>query len=108
MAPSPRSATGSDLKERREKFDPVKIGIALGARDGDTTKKWAEENNKLSEMASHANYGGFRLTRRGQFAELGPFIDGTFLIAWLEEMVLRLGPAAVNEGRPEVGIRALD
>lgn len=85
----------ADRKERREKFDPVKIRISLDARDGDTTKKRAEEYNKLSELASHANYGGFRLTSRGQFAELGPFVDGKFLIAWLEEMVLRLGPTAV-------------
>lgn len=59
------------------------------------TKKRAEEYNKLSELASHANYGGFRLTSRGRFAELGPFVDGHFLIALLEEMVLRLGPTAV-------------
>lgn len=85
----------ADRKERREKFDPVKIRIALDARDGDNTKKRAEEYNKLSEMASHANFGGFRLTSRGQFAELGPFVDARFLIAWLEETVLRLGPTAV-------------
>jgi hypothetical protein len=46
-------------------------------------------------MASHANFGGFRLTTRGRFAELGPFVEKRFLIAWLEEMVLRLGPTSV-------------
>jgi hypothetical protein len=85
----------ADRKTRRELFDPVKIRIALDARDGDTSKKRAEEYNKLSEMASHANFGGFRLTSRGNFGELGPFVDKRFLIAWLEEMVLRLGPTAV-------------
>ena len=85
----------ADRKKRRELFDPVKIRIALDTRDGDTSRKRAEEYNKLSEMASHANFGGFRLTTRGQFAELGPFVEKRFLIAWLEEMVLRLGPTSV-------------
>ena len=85
----------ADRKIRREQFDPVKIRIALDTRDGDTSKKRFEEYNKLSELASHANFGGFRLTSRGNVAELGAFVDGRFLIAWLEEMVLRLGPTAV-------------
>jgi hypothetical protein len=85
----------ADRKKRRELFDPVKIRIALDTWDGVTSRKRAEEYNKLSEMASHANFGGFRLTTRGQFAELGPFVEKRFLIAWLEEMVLRLGPTSV-------------
>jgi hypothetical protein len=85
----------ADRKMRRELFDPVKIRIALDDRDKDTTKKRAEEYNKLSERASHANFGGFRLTTRGGFAELGPFVEKGYLLAWLEEMVLRLGPSAV-------------
>jgi hypothetical protein len=85
----------ADRKMRREQFDPVKIRIALDARDNDTSKKRFEEYNKLSELASHANVGGFRLTTRGNVAELGPFVDKRFLLGWLEEMVLRLGPTAV-------------
>lgn len=85
----------ADRKTRREQFDPVKIRIALDARDNDTSKRRFEEYNKLSELASHANFGGFRLTTRGQFAELGPFVEKQYLLAWLEEMVLRLGPSAV-------------
>ncbi len=85
----------ADRKMRRDLFDPMKIRIALDARDGDTTKKRAEEYNKLSELASHANFGGFRLTARGGIAELGPFVEKTYLLAWLEEMVLRLGPTSV-------------
>lgn len=97
----------ADRKVRRELFDPVKIRIALDERDQDTSKKRFEEYNKLSELASHANFGGFRLTARGGVAELGPFVEKKFLIAWLEEMVLRLGPTAVMyanqfpERRPE-------
>jgi hypothetical protein len=85
----------ADRKVRRELFDPVKIRIALDGRDQDTSKKRFEEYNKLSELASHANFGGFRLTARGGVAELGPFVESKFLIAWLEEMVLRLGPTGV-------------
>jgi hypothetical protein len=85
----------SDRKTRRQVFDPVKIRIALDDRDGDTSKKREAEYNKLSELASHATFRGFQLTTRAEFAELGPFVEKTNLLAWLEEMVLRLGPSAV-------------
>src|ERR1700726_74251 len=52
----------ADRKARRKLFDPVKIRIALDERDGDTTKKREAEYNKLSELASHATFRGFRLT----------------------------------------------
>jgi hypothetical protein len=58
-------------------------------------KRREAEYNKLSELASHATYRGFALTRRGNFGELGPFVEAINLKAWLEEMVLRLGPAVV-------------
>jgi len=51
-------------------------------------------NNALFR-ASHATFRGFRLTTRGGFGELGPFVEKINLMAWLQEMVLRLGPAAV-------------
>jgi hypothetical protein len=84
-----------DSRTRRKLFDPVKIRIALGERDGDTTMKRQAECNKLSELASHATFRGFQLTTRGEFGELGPFVEKINLMAWLEEMVLRLGPSAV-------------
>jgi hypothetical protein len=85
----------ADREARRKLFDPVKIRISLDDRDGDTTKRRAEEYRKLSELASHATFRGFRLTTREGFGELGPFVEATNLKAWLHEMVLRLGPAAV-------------
>jgi hypothetical protein len=85
----------SDRATRRKLFDPVKIRIALDDRDGDTGMRRAEEYNKLSEMASHATFRGFRLTARQGFGELGPFVEVVNLKAWLHEMVLRLGPTAV-------------
>jgi hypothetical protein len=84
----------ADRKTRRQLFDPVKIRIALDTRDADTTKKREAEYDKLSELASHASFRGFRLTTRGEFGELA-FVKKINLMAWLEEMVLRLGPAAV-------------
>ncbi len=69
--------------------------MALDERDGDRTKKREAEYNKLSELASHATFRGFQLTTRGGFGELGPFIEKINLTGWLEEIVLRLGPAAV-------------
>ena len=85
----------SDRAMRRKFFDPVKIRIALDDRDNDTEKRREAEYNKLSELASHATYRGFSLTSRDGFGELGPFFEPINLKAWLEEMVLRLGPAAV-------------
>ena len=89
-----RPASEADRKTRRQLFDPVKIRIALDTRDADTTKKREAEYDKLSELASHASFRGFRLTTRGEFGELA-FVKKINLMAWLEEMVLRLGPAAV-------------
>jgi hypothetical protein len=85
----------ADRSTRRKLFDPVKIRIALDARDGDTARRREAEYNKLSELASHATMRGFGLTTRDGFGELGPFVDRTRLLAWLEEIVLRLGPSAV-------------
>jgi hypothetical protein len=85
----------ADRATRRKLFEPVKIRIALDERDGDVEKRRAAEYSKLSELASHASYRGFRLTARGGVGELGPFVERANLIAWLHEMVLRLGPSAV-------------
>lgn len=85
----------SDRASRRKMFDPVKVRIALDERDGDTTKKREAEYTKLSELASHLTPRGFSMTTRGKFAEFGPFIDELRLKAWLQEMVLRLGPSVV-------------
>lgn len=86
---------GADRAARRKLFDPVQIRKALDERDGDTEKRRAAEYSKLSEMASHANWRGFRLTAREGFGELGTFVEVINLKAWLHEMVLRLGPSAV-------------
>jgi hypothetical protein len=96
----------ADRATRRKSFDPVKIRIALDARDGDTSRRRETEYNKLSELASHATMRGFGLTTRDGFGELGPFVDRTRLLAWLEEIVLRLGPSAVMYGNQFPGADA--
>jgi hypothetical protein len=85
----------ADRVTRRKLFEPVKVRKALDERDGEMEKKRAAEYSKLSELASHASFRGFRLTARQGFGELGPFVDPMNLKAWLHEMVLRLGPSAV-------------
>ena len=52
----------ADHKTRRRLFDPVKIREKLDERDGDTSMIRAEQYRLLSEPASHATYGGFRMT----------------------------------------------
>jgi hypothetical protein len=85
----------SDRATRRKLFDPVQVRKALDDRDGDTEMRRAAEYSKLSELASHATWRGFRLTVREGLGELGPFVEVINLKAWLHEMVLRLGPSAV-------------
>jgi hypothetical protein len=85
----------ADRATRRKLFDPVQIRKALDERDGDTEMRRAAEYGKLSELASHATWRGFKLTAREGFGELGPFVEAINLKARLHEMVLRLGPSAV-------------
>ncbi len=94
--PSERTAWKlADRKTRKKSFDPVKIRTGLDDRDGDTSRRREAEYNKLSELASHATFRGFQLIVRQGACELGPFVEMTYLLAWLEEVVLRLGPSAV-------------
>ena len=58
---------------RRKLFDPVQIRKALDERDGDAEMRRAAEYGKLSELASHSTWRGFKLTAREVFGELGPF-----------------------------------
>jgi hypothetical protein len=81
-------------KERKTKFSPVNIRIALDTRDGFKEKRRAEVYELLSEHASHVSYGGFKLIRSDGLGNLGPFIDEKILKAWVQELTLRLVPGA--------------
>lgn len=86
---------GADDAKRREMFSPVEVRKALDSRDGNKEKKRAKLYKILSETASHATYKGFQLTTLDGLGQIGPFVNEKMLKAWVEEMVLRLGPSAV-------------
>ncbi len=81
-------------KARRNKFGPVHIRKALDTRDGNREMKRAQVYAMLSENASHATYPGFRLMMKDGHGQVGPFVDEVKLRAWLQELTLRLLPAA--------------
>ncbi len=85
----------ADEKTLRDEFAPVKVRDALDRRDGNKEKKRAKQYKILCEYAAHATYRGFRMTMRNGNGEIGPFVEDINLRAWIEEMVLRLGPTAV-------------
>ncbi|MGB9367138.1 MAG: hypothetical protein WCE79_14115 [Xanthobacteraceae bacterium] len=84
----------ASAKVRKSKFGPVHIRKALDARDGNKEMKRARVYAMLSEHASHATYPGFRLMMKDGHGQVGPFIDDVKLRAWLQELTLRLLPAA--------------
>ena len=84
----------ADAKARKSKFGPLQIRVALDARDGNKERKREKAYAVLSENASHATYGGFRLTMKNGDGQFGPFVDEPKLKAWLGELSLRLLPAA--------------
>jgi hypothetical protein len=85
----------ADDKALRDVFAPFKVRDALDKRDGHKEKKRAKQYKILCEYAAHATFRGFRMTMRNGNGELGPFVEEKNLRAWVEEMVLRLGPTAV-------------
>jgi hypothetical protein len=82
--------------ERKKRFAPVKVRIALDEREGNMEKKRAATYNTLSQYGSHATYRGFRMTTRGNIGEIGPFVDERNLRALVEELTLRVGPACIT------------
>jgi hypothetical protein len=85
-------------EERKKKFAPVKIRIALDEKEGNKEKKRAKAYETLSQYGSHATYRGFRMTTRQNFGEIGPFVDETNLRAFIEELTLRLAPTCILYG----------
>ena len=88
----------ADNKDRKGKFSPVRIRMALDERDGNKEKKRAKVYATLSENATHATYAGFALTSKDGLGHVGPFVDERKLRVWTQEMALRLVPAACSFG----------
>ena len=88
----------ADKKDRKGKFSPVRIRVALDERDGNKEKKRDKVYATLSEYATHATYAGFALTNKDGLGHVGPFVDERKLRVWTQEMALRLVPAACSFG----------
>jgi hypothetical protein len=87
----------ADKKQRIAQFGPAVIRNALDRRDGYTSGERKRIYDLISEQASHASYPGITLTTTGpdNMAQVGPFFDEMKLRVWLQEMALRLSPAAL-------------
>lgn len=86
----------ADKRARIAHFGPGFIRTALDKRDGYTSQQRKKIYDLISENASHASYGGFRLVMNAQnMGEVGPFYDEVKLKMWLEELAKRLGHAAI-------------
>jgi hypothetical protein len=87
----------ADKKARIVHFGPGVIRSALDKRDGYTSGGRTRIYGLISELASHPTYSGISLTTSGpeNLAHVGPFFDQKKLTVWLQEMALRLSPAAL-------------
>jgi hypothetical protein len=86
----------ADKKQRISQFGPGVVRTALDKRDGYTTGARKKIYDTISEYASHASYRRIQLTaNKDNLVEVGPFFDEKKLTAWLQEMAMRLGHAAL-------------
>lgn len=77
----------ADKKTAWNHFSPIKIRMALDARDGFDTKKRAEMYQLFSDLAGHASMRSFAMLRpKGMGIHSGPFLDPTVLEAVLSEL----------------------
>src|SRR5258708_1087749 len=86
----------ADKKARMKDFAPVKVRVALDARDGHTSKKRSEMYELFSELAGHPNMKSSWMMRpqKNGDAVIGPFMEATALEAVISEM----GRLAVQVG----------
>lgn len=89
----------SDKKTRLLKFGPSLIRKALDARDVNKEQKRKKAYDVLCEYATHATYHGFTLINKDGQGQVGPFVDEIKLRAWLQEVALRVLPAAELVGQ---------
>jgi hypothetical protein len=87
----------ADKKTRITQFGPGVIRNALDNRDGYTSGERKRIYDLISGSASHPTYSGVSLTTSSpaNMAHVGPFFDQKKLTVWLQEMALRLSPAAL-------------
>ncbi len=86
----------ADKKARMENFRPLKVRMALDARDGFTSQRRAEIYEMFSELAGHPTMKSAWMMRpkKDGDAVIGPFIETSALEAVVSEM----GRLAVQVG----------
>lgn len=86
----------ADKKKRIAEFGPGAIRSALDKRDGYTSGERKRIYDLISEFASHATYSGVALTASSSanLVQVGPFFDEAKLVAWVQELAMRLSHAA--------------
>lgn len=86
----------ADKRKRKKDFAPAAIRKALDERSGHTGGEREKIYGTISEYASHPSYPGMRLiSASNNLVQVGPFLDERWLVAWLQEMAMRLGHAAM-------------
>jgi len=83
----------SSEEERKKKFSPVKIRIALDKAEGTTELRRAKVYAETSELGAHASPRGFNLLRSDDAIMVGPFFEIIFLRLCVREIFMRLCPA---------------
>lgn len=78
----------ADKKARMKSFSPVKVRMALDARDGVTSNRRAEMYELFSELAGHPNMKSVWMMRpqKDGDAVIGPFMEALALEAVISEM----------------------
>ena len=87
-----KKATKEELKGR---FGPNAIRNALDKRDGFKEGKRKLIYDLISQFATHATPGGFRMTLKGKWGELGPFYEEDRFEAWVQEAVKMASHAGI-------------
>ncbi|HWZ71259.1 MAG TPA: hypothetical protein VN326_07240 [Casimicrobiaceae bacterium] len=85
----------SAQRERSRDFGPAAIRKALDERDGLSNRKREHIYKVFSEYAAHASPAGARMIAPEGRAKMGPFFDAKLLDAFLSEIALRYGFAAL-------------
>ena len=79
-------------KERKERFSPVKVRIALDRLDGSVDLNRAKVYAAASELGAHVSPRGFNLLRSDNVVMVGPFFEADYLRLCVRELFMRLCP----------------
>ena len=80
----------SSNEQRKKKFKPVDIRIALDKRDEFKEQKRMKAYQLLCELAAHPTAEGFKMVSPTGLGEVGPFFDKKYLEATIEELSVKV------------------